>query len=362
MRDEKCKIGIVFNHFQFQDGVARSAIAVANTLAKREDVEVTLIPLFKFHKDALSLVDDRVKIKPFLKFYFRGMQKIVDLIPSGVLYRAVIRDKYDIEIGFCMKTPIKMIASSKNADAKHYVWMHGWDDGLSLEKYYEKADKLVCVSRENAERVARASNANIDVDYAYNPIDDEDIVRRGKEPMPVERDDCLTFVTVGRQSAEKGFSRLIKVFKKLCDNGYRAKLWLIGDGAEHDSLVAEAKEYELEDRVIFFGAQKNPHAFTSKADIFVCSSYNEGYSTACTEALILGVPVITTVVGGAREIIETSEAGLLVKNNDDALYEGMQYALDHPEKVAEWKCTVKTTGERFSNAQRSKKLFEVLGL
>lgn len=358
----KKKICIVFNHFQFQDGVARAAIATANTLVEREDVEVTLIPIFKFHENALGLVDKRVKIKPFFRFYFRGMQKLVDLISPKMLYSLVIKEKYDVEIGFCRKTPIQMIGSSKNSDAKHFVWMHEYDPGLKLKKYYESADKLICVSRESSERVASESGGSINVDFAYNPIDDIAIIEQGKADVEIPKTGEPVFVSVGRLSPEKGFDRIINAVKRLKDDGYKLKFWLVGDGDEYGKLVEQTKALGLEEEIVFWGTQKNPHAYTSKADVFICSSYREGYSTACTEAVILGVPVITTLVGGAREIIEDSQAGLLVANTDDALYEGIKYALDNPDKVLEWKSVLKTSRVRFSHAERKKKLFDLLGL
>ena len=67
-------------------------------------------------------------------------------------------------------------------------------------------------------------------------------------------------------------------------------------------------------------------------------------------------------MGGAKEIIEDSEAGLLLENTDDAIYEGMKYVLDNPEKIAQWKETIESTKLKFSHAARSKKLFDLLGL
>lgn len=358
----KKKVCIVFNHFQFQDGVARAAIAVANTLVKQSDADVTLIPLFKFKKDALNLIDERVKVKPFLKFYFRGLQKLVDIIPYKMLYKLVVREKYDIEIGFCLRLPIQIIANSTNSDAAHYAWMHGYDNGLTLKEYYQKVDKLICVSRENAERVAREACGSINVDYSYNPLDDLAVIEQGQVPVGVQKSEEMTFVTVGRQSEEKGFARLIDVVKRLKEDGFNLKLWFVGDGPEHSALVDKVNAYGLEEDVTFWGTQKNPHAYTSKADVFVCSSYTEGYSTACTEAVILEVPVITTAVGGAKEIIEDSEAGLMVENSDEALYEGMKFALCNPDKVNEWKQTLKDTRIKFSHVERSKKLIGLLNL
>ena len=56
------KVLIVFNHFQVQDGVARTAIGMANALAAK-DVQVVLKPLFKFDRSMTERLDPRVRIR-----------------------------------------------------------------------------------------------------------------------------------------------------------------------------------------------------------------------------------------------------------------------------------------------------------
>ena len=139
------KICIVFNHFQIQDGVARAAIGMANELIQQKGVEVTLRPLFTCDREMQNRLDPGVKLEPFFGFYFRGFARLVDLIPDSLLYRLVIRKNYDIEIGYCMSLPIKIIAASKR-DCLHLAWMHGYDEGLTLIPSYKKVHKVICVS------------------------------------------------------------------------------------------------------------------------------------------------------------------------------------------------------------------------
>ena len=62
--------------------------------------------------------------------------------------------------------------------------------------------------------------------------------------------------------------------------------------------------------------------------MFVCSSLSEGFSTATTEALIIGVPVVTTLVSGMIEMLGANgEYGIITENNEDALYEGIKRIL-----------------------------------
>ena len=75
---------------------------------------------------------------------------------------------------------------------------------------------------------------------------------------------------------------------------------------------------------------------------------------------MLDVPVISTDVGGSREIIEDSEAGIHCALDDEALYNAMKTVLDNPQMIGTWKEKIKTTSKRFSQEERSKKLFDLV--
>lgn len=354
------KVYILINHFQVQDGVARTAIGLANELARRDGVEVTLQSIFKYDPKMRSWLDPAVKTKRFFGFYFRGFAKLVDLIPDSLLYRLLVRDTYDVEIGYCVRLPIQIIGASTNRGCRHYAWIHGYDNGLTLRGSYEKMDKVFSVSKCNAQRFAKETDGKIPVDYLYNLVDDEKVRRMGREPVAMPRSDAVTFVAVGRLEPGKGILRLIECCGRLKREGYRLRLWLIGDGEQREQLEKRAAELELGEEVTFLGAQSNPHAYTAKADVLVCASYSEGYSTACAEAVMLGIPVLTTNVSGGQEIIEDARAGLLVGMEDEDLYSGMKQILDDPEQIPKWKETLLETRERFSYGYRAKELAEKL--
>lgn len=354
------KVYILINHFQVIDGVAKTAIGLANELAEKTDVEVTLQSLFRFDSQMKSWLSPKVKVKPFMGFYFRGLARLVGLIPKRWLYRLLVREKYDIEIGYCMTLPIQIISASTNADAKHFAWMHCYDEGLKLLNCYRKMDKIITVAKSVADRFSKETNGTIPVQCCYNLVNDEKVRKMGEENIPTVPKRGLTFISVGHLVNIKGFMRLIECCGKLKSEGYDFSLWLVGDGVLRSALEQRAKELGLDDVVYFWGMQRNPHAYTAKADFFVCSSYDEGYSTACTEAVMLGVPVLSTDVNGAREIVAEAEAGMVVGMEDDELYAGLKSVLDNPEQIRRWKETLQTTKKRFSYENRARELAEKL--
>ena len=348
------KICFVFNHLRHQDGVGRSAIAIANHLTRLNLADVTLIPLFINDKKAYSLIDERVKVKPVFGMYFKGLSQFVHRLPMNWVRRFVIgKDVYDIEVAFQFGVSTRCIAAtSRHSHASKYAWMHGYDEGLVLRDAYEKIGTVCCVSRCNAERLHKEL-PTIMVDYCYNPIDDEQVRKLGEETIDdVERPEGLLFITVGRLSPEKGFGRLLDIIRRLKNEGKTLNLWIIGSGPLESDLKQKRIDLGLEHEVQFLGHKSNPHKYTSKADLFICSSYSEGYSTACTEAIMLGVPVVTTNVSGAEEIMEEAECGLLTQNDDESLFEGLKIVCDNPHLICEWKKRLCETSKRFSAEKR----------
>ena len=83
-------ICISFNHFQYADGVARSAIGIANKLSECDGLQITLRPIYYFEKSAMSVVSSNVIVKPVFGFYFNGMAKFVNRLPKSFLHHLMV--------------------------------------------------------------------------------------------------------------------------------------------------------------------------------------------------------------------------------------------------------------------------------
>lgn len=354
------KICFIFGNLCVSDGVARAATNIVNLLA-REGHDITVIPLYNVEEEAKARVDKRVRIKPVFGFYFKGMAKMLRYFcPQWLLEKLIFDEKYDIEVAFQYDVPTLVVGRSSHKDARHYCWMHGYDDGLLFRSSYLNMDQIYCVSKSNRDRLDKELGdvAKPPIEVCYNLLNDPVIQEKGKESIDLQKKG-FTFVTIGRLSPEKGYLRLQECMRRLLDDGYDVNLWIVGDGPQKEELLAKQKELHLEDAVVFTGAKNNPHPYSANADCFVCSSFSEGYSTVCAEAIILGTPVLTTRVPGAEEIIEDAEAGLVVENEDEALYQGMKYVLDHQELLPEWSKTIATSKEKFCLKTREARVLDI---
>lgn len=326
----KKKILFLTNHIQYSDGVVKSLTELVNALDK-EKYDITIMPVFRCDKNYLKNFDPAIKIKKMFGFYFRGLSKIIALLPQRALYQHFVKEKYDLEVAFQFGEPTKILAASTNSNAKHLAWIHGY--GNQHLKDHESFDKIVCCSKSSVEKYVKVFKYPEKITYLYNLVNEEVITEKAAEEISVEKKYDFTFCTVGRLSPEKGFLRLLKCHKKLMDEGLKHNLWIVGGGSEYNILKRYVDENSLGDSVVLFGKDNNPYKYMSKCDAFVCSSYSEGFSTVCVEAAMLGKPIVTTEVGGAKEFVAENDIGIMTENSDLALYEGMKEFLSSPEKL-----------------------------
>lgn len=115
------------------------------------------------------------------------------------------------------------------------------------------------------------------------------------------------FVAPGRLQHIKGFDVLIKAVNKLKYKDFN--LFILGEGPERTNLENMVKEYGLNKKVKFIGAVNNVEDFLSAADVFTLASRNEGLPCSIIEAMFASLPIVTTSVGGNKELVIDSKNG-----------------------------------------------------
>lgn len=183
-------------------------------------------------------------------------------------------------------------------------WPHGTlseyeKDGVGGAECFRLADRVFAISAPIQEEVQRAC-PNTPVVRVKNPI------QEGKVCYSDRRNEKeLAFV--GRISPEKNLPYLLR---SLAEAGDAWTLTIVGDG-EDGPLRELIEELHLSERVHFLGWQERPFEQLKGAGALVLPSHHEGFSLTMLEALASGMMVLSTPVGGAREIIEEGENGYL---------------------------------------------------
>ena len=194
---------------------------------------------------------------------------------------------------------------------------------------------------------------NIDASYQvlYNTNESKKIRGLSEESITIDIDqeNTVNIVGVGKLLKSKGFDRILRITKQLIAENYSVHTYILGEGPEKETLQNYIKANGLGKNVTFLGYQINPYKYISRCDLFVCASYAEGFSTATTEALILGVPVCTVEVSGMKEMLgENNEYGIVTENNDEALYEGIRCLVKSPELLRHYRKQAQKRGDMFS--------------
>lgn len=126
---------------------------------------------------------------------------------------------------------------------------------------------------------------------------------------------CRKLITVGRIAKIKNHSLMIDALSKVRKNINDVCLTVVGDGPEFENIKNHTNEIGLNDIVTFTGFRTDIEVLLKQHDAFLLSSHYEGISIAGLEAMSLGLPIVSTNVGGVSEMVKDGVNGLLAENN-----------------------------------------------
>lgn len=169
--------------------------------------------------------------------------------------------------------------------------------------------------------------------------------------------------SVSRLVPWKGFKTLIEIHAELKKRIPDLSLLIVGTGPDEDMLQQHARNLGVEDSVIFTGNVERAVAlrYMKASDVFVLNTHYEGFSHLLLEAASVGVPIVSTRVGGNPEFIEDNTNGYLVKPNDSkALTHRIEKLLNSTDTRARLSANAKKRVETFSVARMVEQTAEVL--
>ncbi|UCE46363.1 MAG: glycosyltransferase family 4 protein, partial [Phycisphaerales bacterium] len=125
-------------------------------------------------------------------------------------------------------------------------------------------------------------------------------------------------VTCGRINRVKGWHLLIRAFRDFLRLYPKARLIFVGDGEDRPVLEKAILEQDLAGSVLLVGFQPPCKVveYLNAANVIVVGSYEEGWSVAMLEAIACGLPVVSTDVSGARDMIVEGQNGFVIPNRD----------------------------------------------
>ena len=351
-----------------QGGAEKVLVNLVNNL-DRSKFHISVIALFGGGVNEQFLAPD-IHYRAVFPRSIPGNSKLMKLLSPRQLHRLCVKEHYDIEVSYLEGPSARIISGCPSQDTKLVSWIHctmhsqkeisqSFRSFSEAKACYSKMDAMAYVSRS----VQDAFLQYCPIDGVHTVIPNTNETNRilAKATQPVTLPEGLRWCGIGKLTPIKGFDRMIRIQAKLKNAGIPTQLCLLGDGPQKEALVQLAVSLGVETSVVFLGYQTNPYAYLSQCDLFVCASHSEGFSTAATEALILGVPVCSVEVSGMKEMLgENNEWGIVTENSEEALYQGIKQLLDNPELLAHYKEKAAQRGKCFSTENTVKAAEEML--
>lgn len=139
-------------------------------------------------------------------------------------------------------------------------------------------------------------------------------------------------LSVGRLEPAKDQNILIEAFRLVAADHPEAQLRLVGNGSRREQLISLAASYDLAGRVQVFPGRTDLRPLFQEASVFALSSLEEGLPNVVLEAMVAGLPVVATRVGGLPEVVKPGRTGWLVPPRDvPALAAALSHLLSDPE-------------------------------
>lgn len=311
-----------------------------------------------------------IPVKAFRVIY----QKLLKQFPN-LLYQFILKGKkYDVEFaaihGFrdeILNSPLK--------SSKKLVWIHNDLKKTELHHYTDEEfrkffgfDKIMVIS-EKIEQDFNNLTQNLEeknkIVRIYNPLDTEEIVLKSQEARSKNsnlgtQNSEPTFVSVGTVFPQKGFDRLLKVHKRLLDEGFHHKILILGDGYDFENIKNLQKDLGVTETSTLFGFTDNPYPQIKNADFYILSSRYEGFPTVLFEAITLKKNIIATDVSGVREMLDDGKLGLIIENSEQGIYDGMKKALQNPEDFKKYESELKNYKMPFNLENSVQKIIKII--
>jgi glycosyltransferase involved in cell wall biosynthesis len=236
-------------------------------------------------------------------------------------------------------------------------WLRYWP----IRRLYPEVDRIVSVSdgvAADTAEIARLPRERIRV--IRNPVITPELADLAAEPCVhpwFDPGEPPVILGAGRLQRQKDFQTLIRAFARV-RAARPCRLVILGEGGGREKLEALIAELSLGGDVDLPGFQSNPFPFVARATLFVLSSAWEGSPNVLTEAMALGIPVVSTdCPSGPRELLDGGRFGPLVPVGDvEALAGAIAETLfDHlpPD-------TLKAAVAEYNQAESARRYLEVL--
>jgi len=242
---------------------------------------------------------------------------------------AKIIDEYSIDVVVCQfrrPIPIGVLAAMVSKRKPKVVGvLHGIVGGkVGLARkvlnyfIYRRLARLISVSNNGAADIIKHNIGlkSSDIVAVQNGLDCQRFLLPRNEIKTqvikeIDENDFV-FAMIGRLAPVKNHVRLIHAFNIAAENVPNVKLLIVGSGPLEAQLKGIAAELPSQSKIKFLGFREDIPALLKCIDVYLMPSAREGLPMALMEAMVSGVPVITSDIGGMKELVGETKCGYLI--------------------------------------------------
>ena len=184
---------------------------------------------------------------------------------------------------------------------------------LVIPYYYKKFDLVICNSKYLGEYLKQKYGIYSEVLFPPSITAPKNYNKKlKKKNLKLSK---IKIITVCRLSKEKNINEIIQTINQIKKN---IILYVIGDGPERKNISKLIRILNMGSNVKLIGFKKDPYQYLIKADLYVNSSYFEGFPNSVVEAANIGLPIIASQShGGINEILSKGKGGTIYTNSQN---------------------------------------------
>ena len=303
-------------------GAEQALVSLAKSLVKKHTVRVVCLkPLGPLAQELLSSGIQVISLQMTgaglgtVSKLVREIETFKPDVVHAMLFRAIEFTRLA-----CAGRHIKLITTPHFDLSKKSYWAR------SVDRLLKKLDTVSCAESISTYRFlltkqhyTKAQTELVQNDVKKSLFFKDNFIKSRMREEKKFSESQVVFICVARLAKIKNHQVLLRAFWRIVPSCPNARLVLVGEGPERETLEKFIKTHQLQEKVMLAGEQKNINDWLNMVDVFVLVSTEESLPLSLLEAQQVGLPCIVSQAGDMPARVLHGKNGFVCKANDETL-------------------------------------------